>query len=147
MKLDVGCGNHCRGDIGIDIIKPIVRPKFFILADASHLPFRDKYFDEAFAWHVYEHLLNPQKAIEELRRVSSSSFFVVPHHLSINTYCDPTHRYLYYKGIWVTLASLRGFIRLLWALDLLYRKTQLFLGLDPRKLTSERANREVKVFL
>lgn len=87
--LDVGCGvalllKYLRGKgfeglyIGIDILEDRLRHALrlrdgfaeFIQADAEHLPFREKGFDLTTAFTVI-HLLDQQKALEEMLRVSS----------------------------------------------------------------------------
>ena len=40
-----------------------------VLADAHNLPFRDKVFDAVFSCDVLEHLVNPQRTIQEQARI------------------------------------------------------------------------------
>jgi len=71
--LDVGCGlnplKHVFKDsvVGVDLA---LNSKADIIADAYHLPFRDKSFDYVVSVEVIEHLKEPDKFIEELKRVS-----------------------------------------------------------------------------
>lgn len=87
MKLDIGCGSYCRGDVGIDInfswYNPKHRPEFFdkiggkkrenadlVMADANYpLPFRDRAFNEVTMIHVIEHLYRPLDCLKEIHRV------------------------------------------------------------------------------
>lgn len=81
MKLNVGCGPDADGDIRIDITRVywlFGRTTANIIADAQHLPFRDKCFDELKAYHVLEHVSNWRKALLEWCRVSESLDIVFP---------------------------------------------------------------------
>ena len=87
LKLDLGCGSYCRGDVGIDIdfswSNPYHRPHFYdkvagsknpypdlVLADANYpLPFRSNAFDEVVMIHVIEHLVRPYDCLREIYRV------------------------------------------------------------------------------
>jgi ubiquinone/menaquinone biosynthesis C-methylase UbiE len=73
MILDVGCGYEKRGHFGIDIYK---NPFVDLLADASHLPFKDNSFKFVVSHHVVEHLLLPEKAILEMVRVARSKVLI-----------------------------------------------------------------------
>jgi len=74
FSLDVGCGhreNHDkkRGMIGIDRM----RGKCDVLADAHFLPFKHDVFETIFLYAILEHLVNPNKCMEEARRVSKAN--------------------------------------------------------------------------
>lgn len=91
MKLDVGCGEHPRGDVNVDLFteesphfrhqrKTHVTVKNFVKADVHHLPFKDKAFTETTCTHVIEHLTEPVNSIQELIRVTNGEITVVcPH--------------------------------------------------------------------
>lgn len=66
FSLDVGCGKHKLGNIGIDIEKSSDAD---IIADAHFLPFRNETFDKVIALAVLEHVDNPVRSTEELFRV------------------------------------------------------------------------------
>lgn len=70
QSLDIGCGflpfHKKSGEIGIDIN----RGKCDIIAEASHLPFKERTFDTIFMIHVLEHLDNPFLCLKEAIRVS-----------------------------------------------------------------------------
>jgi ubiquinone/menaquinone biosynthesis C-methylase UbiE len=79
LTLDVGCGASPKGDVNVDLC-PFDRSqcadewspkatKNFVLADASHLPFKSGCFGIVYASHVLEHVPNPLSALEEWRRV------------------------------------------------------------------------------
>jgi len=93
--LDVGCGNHPRGDVNVDLYlnewtmhcdskNPIyIDSKYIpnpIKADASYLPFKNETFDSVLLDNILEHLDNPTKALKEALRVSRRTVtFHVPH--------------------------------------------------------------------
>jgi len=75
--LDVGCGLNplkhvLPNTVGVDLA---LNSKADVVADGCHLPFRDNVFDCVVSVEVIEHLENPDKFIEELKRVSKK--FVV----------------------------------------------------------------------
>ncbi len=90
MILDVGCGHIWRGDVNVDLepksslhrspnqnrlddedldVKSIPN---FVVADASHLPFRDGVFSEYFSSHTIEHCKQPIMFFSEMVRVLMS---------------------------------------------------------------------------
>ena len=87
LKLDLGCGSYCRGDVGLDVdfswSNPWHRPEFYdrvagprrphpdlVLANANYsLPFRDNAFSEVVMIHVIEHLVRPYDCLREIRRI------------------------------------------------------------------------------
>lgn len=54
--------------------------KYLILADAHNLPFRNNSFDIALSAGSLEHLANPQKAINEMARISKMQILTVHKH-------------------------------------------------------------------
>jgi len=66
FTLDVGCGQHKRGDIGVDYSK---LSSADVIADACHLPFRNDVFDKVISVVVLEHSPNPFSFIKEQYRV------------------------------------------------------------------------------
>ena len=73
-RLNVGCGTDSWGDVRLDVAKQYFgrRSTFNILADAHHLPFRDKIFSEARMNDVLEHLPSWKCALEEVCRVTEN---------------------------------------------------------------------------
>ena len=87
MMLDVGCGHNARGDVNVDLFPratdhrskdqskcvdldlDLVKINNFIVAEASHLPFKDRSFDKVICYHMIEHT-DAQKTFSELVRVS-----------------------------------------------------------------------------
>jgi hypothetical protein len=86
--LDVGCGNEksAKGSVNIDLCREKYNRQIgnqttgekmnprkipnFVVADACHLPFRDKSFLMSFSSHTIEHVSNPVLMFKELSRVS-----------------------------------------------------------------------------
>ena len=78
--LDVGCGTglFCKYVnglyVGLDISEGMIRKckercENVVIADAEHLPFRDKAFDICVSFTVLQDLPNPRRAVEEMLRV------------------------------------------------------------------------------
>lgn len=67
MKLDIGCGNHKRGDIGVDISW---ESEADVIADAHYLPFCEASFDQVGTYAVLEHVDNPDKVLAEASRIA-----------------------------------------------------------------------------
>lgn len=88
--LEVGCGNAYLAKklsnkyslTGVDILVDTSTRKDnghiqFVNANAEHLPFEDKSFDTTICTHTLEHVLNFEKAISELRRVTKNRVIIV----------------------------------------------------------------------
>jgi ubiquinone/menaquinone biosynthesis C-methylase UbiE len=100
--LDVGCGDGqflnilaCEDKYGLDIssfnIEIAKQHKDIILiqGDAESLPYADKFFDVVICADVLEHVLKPEKVVEEIRRVLKDDgklFIVVPWEEDISIY-------------------------------------------------------------
>jgi len=67
MILDVGCGEHPRGQINIDVV-----PTRYcnLVASAEYLPVKDLSITRLYLMNVLEHLKDPKKALLEANRVS-----------------------------------------------------------------------------
>jgi len=73
--LNLGCGATDWGDVRIDIdfhTQVGLSSKLNLRGDAHNLPFIDKAFSSVRCWHVLEHLKAPERAIQEMRRVSET---------------------------------------------------------------------------
>ena len=72
-SLNVGCGSAPWGDVRVDVAFSFITHHFrpTVLADASHLPFKDGVFEVVKASHLLEHLRNPFRALEEILRVTT----------------------------------------------------------------------------
>ena len=69
MILNAGCGHSYDGDVRVDVSRNSTAN---IIATVSCLPFRDKVFSQVIAFHVFEHLKEPQKGFRECKRVGYS---------------------------------------------------------------------------
>jgi hypothetical protein len=84
LALNVGCGADMWGDVRLDQGRYSEtcgyrrRTTSNIIASAELLPFRDGIFREARAFHVLEHVPNPQQALDEILRVSHRANVRVP---------------------------------------------------------------------
>jgi SAM-dependent methyltransferase len=109
-KLDIGCGRRKReGYLGIDCFRGAVAD---LLADPEKgLPFRDDTFCAVWLHHVFEHLGDPVRAMEEIWRVCRDGAKVEiwgPHFSTpFLVWGDPTHRrglslgtFRYFDGTW-----------------------------------------------
>ena len=94
--LDVGCGIKPKGDVNVDFFGLGYNPQTgnqvqgdymapkkirnFVIADASHLPFKDESFNVVLSWHTIEHVQNPFLMFKELCRVAKRKVIVrCPH--------------------------------------------------------------------
>jgi ubiquinone/menaquinone biosynthesis C-methylase UbiE len=112
--LDVGCGTKPKGDVNVDFFRQgfnlqvedqkvgaYMSPKNipnFVIAEASHLPFKTEAFNVVFSSHTIEHVNQPFAMLREMCRVAKrkaivrcphrrGSGAVMPHHLN---YFDAT---------------------------------------------------------
>ena len=96
--LDVGCGNGFflrqvkkkfpeLELFGSDIMDKGESKEYnFILSQIEHLPFEDKSIDVVTCSHTLEHIINPEKAIAELKRIARKQVIIIV----------PCQRYYYY---------------------------------------------------
>lgn len=107
--LDIGCGfgefalgfSDIVVDIGIDIAQKDIdiakqcgKYKKVVLGDARRMPFKDETFSSIFSISTFEHIPNPQKAIQEAYRVLKRGGILVA---TIET--DAVDRQTFYRGI------------------------------------------------
>lgn len=85
------------GDVNTDLAgkgRPVLgRPDRVFRADVEDLPFPDKSFGAAIASHVIEHVDDPKRAMQELRRVADEVFVVVPKWWAPHTWMHPGHKW------------------------------------------------------
>lgn len=95
--VDIGCGRGYFLDKvkelgryelhGCDIMSHVDLPNAsFHQGNMEHLPFRDEQFDIVTTAHTLEHVLNPEKAVAELKRITRKQLMVVV----------PKQRYYFY---------------------------------------------------
>jgi len=97
--IDIGCGNgyllqnikekhnHIRLT-GFDVANKLVQKSdiHFVSGNIEKLPFADRSFDVVVCTHVLEHVLHPEKAVQELKRITNKQLIIVV----------PKQRYYYY---------------------------------------------------
>jgi len=74
-NLNLGCGNDKRGDIRIDITPK--KSGVNLVADAHHLPLRNKVINATLCKSVLEHVESPLKVILEMKRVTKGKMTVI----------------------------------------------------------------------
>ncbi len=116
LVLDVGCGADPKGDVNVDAFpknrEQCAEPwnpkqtKNFVLADAQHLPFRDKAFSRVVCNRMFEHVHNPLETAREMARVATQRVDLkVPSQYSLDWY-EKTHLYSWSPSTLRNLLSL-----------------------------------------
>jgi len=89
--LDFGCGDMALDRLivsqntrlritGVDVLRffvPKTKRLHFRLYDGARLPFRDRFFDAVFSYHVFHHTRDPFLALSECARVCKHSMIIV----------------------------------------------------------------------
>jgi SAM-dependent methyltransferase len=75
--LDVGCGTNPRGTINVDCYVPNPIPVNFVLADAEHLPFKDKSVDTVVSFYNIEHLVDPASFFKKAAKIARKKVIMV----------------------------------------------------------------------
>ena len=91
LVLDVGSGGnpHPRADVLLERFADgkhrhgasMVADRTIVLGDALKMPFKDKAFDYVMAFHVLEHVEDPEKFLLEMMRVSRAGYIETPNAL------------------------------------------------------------------
>jgi len=91
--LNVGCGENVRilGDVNIDISAEAILPDYQ-QGSIYDLPFNDKHFGAVCCFSTIEHLEDPKRALEEMKRVADRVYVTVPYPLDFSQYLHPDHR-------------------------------------------------------
>ncbi len=76
--LNVCCGKTDGGGVNADIVRHADVPRFIRIADIYNLPFRDGQFASVLCSHTIEHVDDPGRFFEELRRVGREVTIVLP---------------------------------------------------------------------
>jgi len=79
LNVDIGCDIFPRATITVDINREV---KPTVVADIRFLPFQDKVFKQAICSHVLEHLDNPLRGIQEMKRISEEIVGSIPNRLN-----------------------------------------------------------------
>lgn len=142
MILDLGCGNWCRGDIGLDVsfekggtegYKPHRLDRTagkrnlhaqLIEHDLNNdIPFESEAFDEVKAIHFLEHLENPMHVLREAYRVlkpGGKLMWIFPNPLSsfLSDRLDKGHMYSWSPYTARNTLIRVGFVEIRWSLIL-----------------------------
>lgn len=98
--LDIGCrkGGWPEADVYIDLadFSEFYPGKYFVRADACHMPFGDGSFDFVIASHILEHVADPEHFLKELVRVSRAGYIEVPTPLADNIYSGNPAEHLWW---------------------------------------------------
>lgn len=76
--LNICCGKTDGGGINVDIVQHKELPRFLLVKDIYSLPFEDKTFTTVLSSHTIEHLDDPVRFFEELKRVGEKVSLVIP---------------------------------------------------------------------
>ena len=88
--LNAGCGCDSWGDVRIDIqsfsdLFYKKKTSANLIASVEYLPFIDGIFEESRCYHVLEHVPDPYKCLDELKRVTSKKIIIrFPYHHFFN---------------------------------------------------------------
>ena len=83
--LNIGCGDDPAGlgDNAVHVDIDRWRLPNFVQADCHCLPFENKVFDTAILGDVLEHVLSPERAVQEAARVARMIVITVPEELAL----------------------------------------------------------------
>lgn len=76
--LNICCGKTDGGGINADIVFQKNIPNFILIADIYRLPFKDLQFKNILCSHTIEHVDNPKKFYDELKRVGENVTLITP---------------------------------------------------------------------
>ncbi len=76
--LNICCGTTDGGGVNVDIQQHADVPNFVKVETVYQLPFADQQFDSVLCSHTAEHVDDPVRFDQELRRVGKEVFYVLP---------------------------------------------------------------------
>lgn len=76
--LNICCGHTDGGGVNVDIVEQKNIPKFKQVEDIYHLPFKSGQFENVLCSHTIEHVDDPVKFFNELKRVGKHVTIVIP---------------------------------------------------------------------
>jgi len=76
--LNICCGKTDGGGINADIVKHTNLPNFQKINDIYNLPYPENHFDYVLSSHTLEHVADPVKFYNELKRVGKNVKIIVP---------------------------------------------------------------------
>lgn len=74
ISLDVGCGGDRSCNVRVDIVRKV---KPTIICDAQYLPLKSEIFDFVNCSHLLEHVTNPNRVLQEIKRVAKKDAAIV----------------------------------------------------------------------
>lgn len=78
-SLNICCGKTGVGEVNADIVQHSSEIQGFILVDDIYnLPFEDNRFESILCSHTVEHVENPSRFDQELRRVGKEVHYLIP---------------------------------------------------------------------
>jgi len=89
--LDLGSGNVELADTTVDIDED-AEPDVVHDLDEFPYPFEENEYDTCWLIHILEHLKNPDKALEEAKRIASDRVIAI---IPIGESNDPDHKRIY----------------------------------------------------
>jgi len=95
--LNICCGKTDGGGINADIKKHKNLPNFVLIKDIYNLPFKDKEFEWVLSSHTIEHVDNPEKFYQELKRVGKNVVIAIPPlwDISASLFAQPYHKWTF----------------------------------------------------
>ena len=98
-KADVLCERYLEDVERTGHVKIDTRP--FVIGTLEFLPFKDKSFDLVICSQVLEHVDNPLRALEEIKRVGKSAYVVTPSWIGENyMYRRRYHKSVIMSSLW-----------------------------------------------
>ena len=97
-KLNIGCGKKHFTDFWNVDANARCQPNQVVNLNQFPWPWPDNSFDCVYAFDVIEHLDEPVRVMEEIRRVCVNGALVeitVPHYSAANAFTDPTHKHYF----------------------------------------------------
>lgn len=94
--LNICCGKTDGGGVNADIVKHKDLPNFVLIKDIYRLPFKNKQFNYVLCSHTIEHVDNPVRFYQELKRVGKYVVLVVPPLWDIfaSFFAFPSHKWI-----------------------------------------------------
>ena len=94
--LNICCGQTDGGGINADIVPQEDVPRFLLTRDIYHLPFENGQLDSVLCSHTIEHVDDPERFFQELKRVGKQVTIVIPPLYDITAALNVfEHKYLF----------------------------------------------------
>lgn len=94
--LNICCGKTDVGRVNADIIQHAPLENFCLIEDIYDLPFKDNQFNTVVCSHTMEHVEDPERFLQELKRVGGRVTIIVPPLYDISAAFNPfVHKWLF----------------------------------------------------